>query len=83
MRYTFQEHTDSGCFSSPSGEQVYHAKSKAELRTSLELWRDEVSKYAGEAYLVVWKGRYKDITDIYPEFILKLGRKGGIIKEPC
>lgn len=80
MHYTYQTHTDSGCFAAPQPNDVQHATSKAELRRALERWADTVERYSEEpAYLMVWHGKHSDVTDLYPSFECKLGKRGGFI----
>lgn len=82
MHYTFQTHTESGCFASPQPDDVQHATSKAELRRALERWAGTVERYSEEpATLMVWHGKHVDITDLYPSFECRLGKRGGFLIE--
>lgn len=85
MNYTYQEISESGNWSMPDGKDVHHAKSKRELRDALERWGDQNERYNDrkDASLRVWKGTLDDITDIYPDFDLKFGPRGGVIVDPC
>ena len=84
MRYTYQTLTESGSFSAPWGDDVGHASSTAELRSALECWTGEVSAVADEpAWLRVWIGHEDDVTDLYPDFELFQGPRGGAVKVPC
>lgn len=80
MNYTYQTHTESGCFASPQPDDVQHATSKAELRLALERWADTVARYSEEpATLMVWHGTHADITNLYPSFEATLGKRGGFV----
>jgi hypothetical protein len=82
MNYTYQTHTESGCFASPQPDDVQHATSKAELRRALECWADTVDRYSDEpATLIVWHGKHADITDLYPSFECRLGKRGGFFTQ--
>jgi hypothetical protein len=84
MNYTYQETSESGSFSQPWGNDVSHASSIKELRHALERWQDSHNRVGSDerdASLVVWKGTLEDVTDVYPEFILKPGPRGGMIRE--
>jgi hypothetical protein len=80
MNYTYQTHTESGCFAAPEPTSVQHATSKAALRRALERWADTVARYSDEpTSLLVWHGKHADITDLYPSFEATLGKRGGFI----
>lgn len=85
MKYTYQEISESGNWSMPQPEDVHHASSKKELRRALEGWADQNERYNDrrDASLMVWKGTHEDVTDLYPDFVLKVGPRGGAIFELC
>jgi hypothetical protein len=86
MKYTYQTISESGSFSAPWGDDVEHASSVRELRRALEHWQDSHNRVGSDeqdASLMVWKSELDDVTDIYPEFILKGGPRGGVVKESC
>ena len=79
MRYTIQLHTDSGCFSTPQGDDVKHCRNKGDIRWHLDNWADTVSRYAeAPVEALVWRGTLDDITDVYPDWIATLGPRGGM-----
>lgn len=79
MRYTIQLHTESGCFATPQGDEVLHCQSKADIHWHLDNWADRVSRYADTPVeVLVWKGTLDDVTDIYPDWVAKLGPRGGM-----
>ncbi len=85
MKYTIQPHTDSGNFAAPFGDQsLSHCRSRAECHGILQDWQDTVCRY-GDAPVsaLVWKGFYDDTTDVYPDFELTFGPRGGIVWNPC
>jgi hypothetical protein len=85
-KYTAQLHSDSGSFAHPEGTQsLRHANNLDNLTFFLENWAERHSRVGSDerdAYLVVWKGELKDVTDIYPDFVLKYGPRMGIVREP-
>jgi hypothetical protein len=83
--YTFQYLVDSGSWAMPQSDEVSYSSSLSELRNSLEDWRETVGRMEDPSLcsLMVWKGKLEDVTDQYPDFILKSGPRGGIIKESC
>ena len=84
MNYTIQLHTESGSFSAPEGKVVRHCTSKSDIRWELERWQDRVQRYSEEpCSVLVWKGRHKDVTDMYPDYEATLGIRGGFILTNC
>ena len=84
MRYTYQTLTESGSFSAPWGDDVGHADSLDQLRAALDWWAGEVSALADEpAWLRVWMGHETDVTDLYPDFEVFQGPRGGMVRVPC
>lgn len=86
MIYTLQTISESGSFAAPEGTDVRHASSLADLRWHLDNWSDEHGRVGADesnASLLVWKGRLDDVTDLYPDFIVRLGPRGGLVRESC
>jgi hypothetical protein len=85
MKYTYQRLADSGNWAHPEPTDVRHASSLDWLRDSLEGWADTVGRYDDPqaASLMVWCGDLEDVTDQYPDFMLTVGPRGGIRREPC
>jgi hypothetical protein len=83
--YTFQRLIDSGNWAAPQSNDVSYSSSLPGLRDSLEDWRETVERMDDPSLcsLMVWKGRVEDVVDQYPDFILRSGPRGGIIKELC
>ena len=90
MKYTYQTYVNG--YSSPEGAEVGYATSLTELHGILESERDQAERYGaayesedmpGGAQLLVWIGHLEDITDIYPDFRLVFGPRGGILRGPC
>lgn len=83
MNYTIQLFTDSGCFSVPGADEVEHVKSKKEIQSALEAWKDEVDRFSeGAVYALVWHGHLQDVQDVYPEAQASLGKRGGLHLSP-
>ena len=85
MNYTYQEISDSGNFAMPQPDDVSHATSKRELRLALERWADTNERYNDrkDASLMVWKGHHDDVTDLCPDFEIRVGPRDGAIFSPC
>jgi len=85
MKYTYQRLADSGNWALPRSDRLSHASSLYWLRNRLESWADTVGRWDDPqcASLMVWIGDYDDVTDLYPDFELKVGPRGGIRKELC
>lgn len=82
MNYTYQELSNSGNWSNPWGADVEHASSMPQLRRALERWGDTNDDYnqRNDASIMVWKGTLDDVTDVYPDFELRFGPRGGVIR---
>lgn len=90
MIYTYQTYVNG--YSSPEGTDVEHAASLTELRGILESERNRAERY-GAAYesedmpggvqLLVWIGALGNVADVYPDFKLVFGPRGGIHRVPC
>lgn len=86
MNYTYQRSTESGSFAAPDGTDVEYARNKKELHLALERWQDDHDRLGADcqqAELVVWKGTLDDVTDQYPDFVIKGGPRGGMIIKEC
>jgi hypothetical protein len=85
MLYTFQLLADSGSWAMPEPDSVSHATSLDQLRSELEDWADTVGRLDDPslASVMVWRGRLDTVQDQYPDFVLRLGPRGGIVWEPC
>ena len=86
MKYTYQTVSESHSFAAPEGTDVEHASNLGDLRAALDEWRDEhgnVGTSEEYAQIIVWHGTLDDVTDEYPDFILRPGPRGGMIKESC
>lgn len=84
MKYTYQKFSNG--FSTPDGSDVGHASTMDELLWVAEGWKDVVERYHdladADASIMVWKGVHKDVTDVYPDFELYYGPRGGVRKTP-
>lgn len=87
MKYTYQELSNSGSFASPYGRDVKYVRNKAELLRAFNEWciaHWRVGSSASDAVLRVWKGDWlPDVTDIYPDFDITEGKRGGVAIVPC
>lgn len=86
MIYTYQETSESGSFSCPNGADVSYANSKADLAWALDSWRGQYNRVGSDpdyASITVWKGRLADVQDLYPDFIVLAGPRGGARFQPC
>jgi hypothetical protein len=83
--YTYQQHAESGSWAHPQGDDVRHASSLDQLNGALIDWADTVGLYDDEhcASIMVWRGVHDNITDLHPDFILRLGPRGGVLRELC
>jgi hypothetical protein len=86
IMYTYQTVSESGSFSNPEGSDVEHAQNKRDLRRALERWQDDHGRVGSDemsASLIVWKGELGDVTDVYPDFEVRPGPRGGARFESC
>lgn len=84
--YTVQTLAESGNWSYPNGRQsLTRCCSLKEVENTFSHWVDKVSRYDDDrcAYAYVWRGHYRDVTDLCPDFRLTLGPRLGIRREPC
>lgn len=84
MKYTVQ-FIISG-YSLPDGKCVEHYNSLASIRWAL-LDAHKEAESIGAAYepseAVIFKGKYRDVTDMYPDKIMIVGPRGGVRVEGC
>ena len=82
MIYTAQTIADNGNWAAPDGTQsLYHRDNRDGIERVLETWGDCVAHYDNrrDAYLMVWAGEHhSDVTDLYPDFKVSYGPRGGI-----
>ena len=85
FRYTIQKHCDSGNWTHPFPQDVFHCANKESVNSLFEDWADTVGQFDDErdAYFIVWCGELDDITDKYPDFKVSYGPRMGIIWERC
>lgn len=84
--YTAQQCSESGSFAPPQADEVHHASSLAGLDWLLDSWEDEHDKVgsdSADATLMVWRGRLDNVQDLYPDFICRRGKRGGLVREAC
>jgi hypothetical protein len=83
--YTFQKHSESGSLATPDGTQgLCRSSAKADARLFMDNWlavHRAVGADPRDASLLVWCGRYRDVTDQYPDFRVVLGPRGGLVWE--
>jgi hypothetical protein len=85
MICTVQTNSLSGSFASPWGTDVRIT----DLRGAYDLlrdWADEHDRIGAEptdAHMLVWRGAHDDVTDLYPDWELTIGPRGGIRRQPC
>ena len=82
MLYTVQAFANNGSWAAPDGtESLNHFSNRAEVNDGLEDWGDIVARYDDreDAYLMVWcREHLDDVTDLYPDFKVSYGPRGGI-----
>ena len=84
MLYTAQRMAANSNWAAPagdSGESLYHCNNRSDVNESLEEWGDMVALYDNreDAYLMVWcREHLEDVTDLYPDFRVSYGPRGGI-----
>lgn len=85
MKYTIQLWAESGNWAAPSGTDLKHASSKREAADLLRDWADTVGRYDDPqcASALVWIGDYDDTTDLYPDWQLTMGPRGGVAWQPA
>lgn len=84
-RYTYQTLSDSGSFAAPAGDNVHHCRAIVQLKAAFEDWA-RVHRRVGApddcAVVRVWIGNLVDVTDVYPDFDLMRGPRGGVQRVP-
>ena len=86
MRYTIQTHTESGNWAAPDGTQsLWLVTNKRDAAEHFQQWAAEVGRYVDPACssALVWVGNHCDVTDLYPDWRLSLGPRGGVRWEAC
>ena len=85
MIYTAQTFCNTGNFAGPDGRQsLHHCDNRQQVNNVLDKWSDEVNfiddpRYT---YLMVWCSEHlEDVTDLYPDFKVSYGPRGGICWE--
>ena len=90
MKYTYQPFINGYGF--PEGRNVLYADSITELKGYLDMEKRQAERLGaayesedmpGGAQLRVWIGHLEDVTDVYPDFELVFGPRGGIHRTPC
>jgi hypothetical protein len=80
MRYTAQLISESGSFGHPSGTDIEYAKGLDGLKELFDYWQrqhDIVGSDRADACMLVWIGYIDDTTDVYPDFEVSAGIRGG------
>lgn len=73
-------------YSLPEPTDVHIFNSIAAAREFLRDEHEHAQRFGaanGPSTLRCWHGRHADVTDIYPDFDLVIGPRGGIRKELC
>ena len=86
MIYTTLLASESGSFASPQGDDVTVCKNKKEVAGLLDYWKqqhDLVGSDSSQASIHVFIGKHEDVTDMYPDFIVSSGPRGGCRFTPC
>lgn len=81
MKMTYQCVSESGSFGTPEGSDVEHG-TKGEAGTLLNYWEREhyhVGSNESNASMLAWVGTLDDVQDIYPDFQVVRGSRGGIV----
>jgi len=80
---TYQLVSESGSFAAPSGKDLRHGTRETadHLLSDWASAHDRVGSDRIDASLLVWKGYYEDVTDIYPDYQVKYGTRGGFVWE--
>ena len=84
--YTFQKVSNSGSFAAPDGRQgLCRSSNKRDAGLFMGNWRAShrnVGADERDAELLVWCGRHRDVTDLYPDYRIVSGPRGGLVWEP-
>jgi len=82
MIYTAQAFADNGNWAAPDGKGLlYHCDNRSDVNTVLEEWGDVVDQFDNrkDSFLMVWCSEHlNDVTDLYPDFKVSYGPRGGI-----
>lgn len=84
MAYTIQVFVAG--YGHPDGRDVVYVNNLRDAKFHLSAYHEEAEQVGAgyepsTAYL--WKGEHKDVTDMYPDFVLTMGPRGGIHHAPC
>lgn len=80
MKYTINFCSESNSFGH-SPTDVEHVSSLKKVRWHLDYWgqqHEAVGSDKNYAYLIVYHGKYDDVTDLYPDRVARFGERGGI-----
>jgi hypothetical protein len=83
MKYTAQLISESGSFGQPYGTDIEYADGIEGLKELFDYWmcqHDKVGSDRADAKMLVWIGYIDDTTDIYPDFEVSAGIRGGFHK---
>jgi len=87
MFYTVQILADSGNWAAPGGtDSLHHCDSRAAAEAVLNEWADTVERLNERqcARALIWLGEYlNDVTDLYPDYELRIGPRHGIQWHEC
>ena len=86
MIYTIQLFTESWSFANPEGTDVHIVTSKEGIQSHLQTWAMEhaqVGADPSQAYAWVFKGPVPDVQEMYPDFVARLGPRGGLQMQPA
>ena len=78
-------HSLSGNFGSPWGTdvRVTTLSGAADLLREWAKLHDALGSEPTDAHALVWIGAHDDVTDLYPDWELTVGPRGGIHRQPC
>jgi len=83
MKYTAQLISESGSFGQLCGNDIEYTDGLAGLKELFDYWQrqhDKVGSDRSDAKMLVWIGYLDDTTDIYPDFEVLAGIRGGFKK---
>lgn len=82
MYYTVQCQSESGNFSCPYPEDIEICNGLKEVYRIFDYWRSQHDDTGADDKLAsIWVCYGKNNSIEYPDFIVKLGKRNGIIKE--
>jgi len=83
--HTIQLISESGSFGQPDGTDVYFGSYQI-LKEYFGDWvqlHDRTGTGTEYARALVWKGKLEDVTDQYPDYVLTVGPRGGVVRSPA